>query len=676
LLIRHGIDLNAKNDDGCNALLLLSRYYNNENLLEILSLLFQHSINFDVNCRTDFGSNSLSLLVRYYSHENLPDVIRLLISHGINVNSKNNNMRTPLIILCCFRGSKDLIDCVRLLIENRADVNCADSGGWNALQFICRNYCRENVIEIVRCLSAVPSPAKIIGWRTKNGITALEAFSRNWSGRLHSLLGELSAGIRLRLDMQSMGRIILNASLLGCPHSVKKLMLYLPAVPIDVNYKTPLDYLEEVATQSFSLCKECSQDDRDLNHDSVDELREQFEFAPRFFVQSPHKKKEIFYNKVTYNDICTYRNDSRDRHVLVPSFQKWLRLLSAWHDSNTISMKKINDYLDKHSHPSYDNHYFCKWCQVSRDVDAYLIRLLHKIKEIDPLFEIERYNLYGSSSEKTDVFLPCEFDKVVVLKHFRQSASNCKQVIYAGTCREADSSLLEADESINSSSLLLHFTQLVDTAKDSVSSVHVFGPIVGYGETCVTIHFLYRGRYPPAMKASVDITVAVDFCKEQSNTVTAIFPKWCSIPRHVPAFLVPYRRTAGSHWQITYPTVERDLLLSAGDCVARVYQLLKLLFSLQAHKTKQDRKLDIPRKICPSSYAIKTCLIEYLVFHSPPPWESKDTIRHAIGVLKQYPMNSSEMKSFFDNSMFVYEISEKSRNFVSEVISKLLKMEI
>jgi hypothetical protein len=209
-------------------------------------------------------------------------------------------------------------------------------------------------------------------------------------------------------------------------------------------------------------------------------------------------------------------------------------------------MKKINDYLDKHSHPSYDNHYFCKWCQVSRDVDAYLIRLLHKIKEIDPLFKIERYNLYGSSSEKTDVFLPCEFDKVVVLKHFRQSASNYKQVIYAGTCREADSSLLEADESINSSSLLLHFTQLVDTAKDSVSSVHVFGPIVGYGETCVTIHFLYRGRYPPAMKASVDITVAVDFCKEQSNTVTAIFPKWCSIPRHVPAFLVPYRRTAGS----------------------------------------------------------------------------------------------------------------------------------
>jgi hypothetical protein len=74
-----------------------------------------------------------------------------------------------------------------------------------------------------------------------------------------------------------------------------------------------------------------------------------------------------------------------------------------------------------------------------------------------------------------------------------------------------------------------------------------------------------------------------------------------------------------------------------------------------------------------------TCLILGYPKHSSKRhlgWESKVTIRHAIGVfLKQYPMNSSEMKSYFDNSMFVYEISEESRNFVSEVISKLLKME-
>lgn len=667
LLIQYGIDSSAKNKDGYNALLLLSRHYNNDNLIEILSLLFRHNKgDFDVNCRTNYGSNCLSLLCRYYNCGNLAEIIRLLISYGININSKNNDMRTPLTILCRFRGCENIIDCARLLIENGADVYCADSNGWNALQFICSNYCRENVIEIVRCLlMAVPLPRKIISWRTQSGITALEAFSRNWSGMLHYLLDELSAGVQL--DVQSMGRIILNASLLGCLHSVKKLMLCLSAVPIDVNCKSPFDHLENVATHSFSLCKECSQD-------SVNEFRKKLESAVRrrlIFIHTPQqKKKEMFNNKITYNDICTYRHESRHRHISVPSFQKWLKLLSAWHDSNTITMKKINHYLDKHSHPSYDNHYVCKWCQVSRDVDDYLFRLLYKVKEIDPLFEIKQYDRYGSSYEKTNIFLPCEFDRIVTLKHFRQSSLNCKQVVYAGTCREADSSL-EVNEPINSSSLLRHLTHLVDAAKDSVSSVHIFGPIIGYAETCVTVHFLYRGRHPPAMKASVDISVAVDICIEQSSE-TVTFPKWCHIPSCVPAFLVPYRRTEGSHWQITYPTVERDLLLRAGDVVARVYQLIKFLFSIQAQKTKQNRKKNIPRNICPSSYAVKTCLIQYLVFHSPPPWDSNDIIRHAIGVLEQYPMNSSEMKSFFGSNVFVYEISENSRNSVSEIISKLL----
>lgn len=261
-----------------------------------------------------------------------------------------------------------------------------------------------------------------------------------------------------------------------------------------------------------------------------------------------------------------------------------------------------------------------------------------------------------------------EHDWAIALKHFRQSSSNPKEVVYAGTCPDTDSPLM-INESINSSSLLLHLARLVNVVKDSVISVRVFGPIIGFSETCITIHFLYRGAYPPAMKASFDVTIAVK--AQEPSTVSFQVPLWSRIRCPLQSFLVPQRRTEGSRWQISLPTVERDLVLSAGQCAARVHQLLKLLFALHGSKNYHGR--DIPKKICPSSYALKTCLIQYLT-DCPPPWKPRDLIRHAIGVLKRFPMDSSAMVSFYDPDIVVYETSKQSKKAVLEVIEKLERL--
>lgn len=669
LLIHYGIDANAKSRDGWNVLLLLSRHYNNENLIDIIGLLLDKT-NIDINYQTNFGTNSLGLLCRYYPCENLVEVIRMLIDHGININCKNNDQRNPFSMLCRFRGSDDLIDVVKLLIKKGAEVDCPDYEGWNAFQYLCNNYSKDNLVGIVYYLMFNSRINR--GWKTKSGITALEALSINWSGSFHSLLDELFVGVQF--DLQSLGRIILNISLLGCYQSVRKLIILLGAVPINVNagIKTPFDYLEQVVKESFSLCKICGP----LTLRNVRKLREEFKFFKTVAIQTTLWKREVYQNQINYNDYCTYRHEGRARHIRVPCFERWQELKKEWHRKSDDKDKAMNrktkqmicQYLEKYSHPQFRSHFNCHWCRVGKDVDIYLRRLMKRIGEIDPLFETKLLEDYGSSAEKTDLFLPGEFDRAAIFTHFRQSLTDPKQVVYAGTCPETDSPL-QQNESINSSSLLFHFYKLVNAAKNSVISVQIFGAIVGYSETCVTIHFLYRGRYGPPLRASVDVTIAVEMLNPPTNRI--ILPEWCGVQK--PPFLVPYRRAEGSHWQISYLTTERDVLLRGGSCVTKVHKLLKFLLAL--HEAKQNGKNEIPRKICPSSYALKTCLIRYLTCCSPPPWHSKDAIKHAIGVLKQFPMDSSELKSFFYSDVVIYEISRKSKQIVSEVIAKLEKIQ-
>jgi ankyrin repeat protein len=54
--------------------------------------------------------------------------------------------------VCRNYDKENLIDIVRLLIEKNIDVNCKQNDGWNALLTVCRNYDKDNLIDIVRFL--------------------------------------------------------------------------------------------------------------------------------------------------------------------------------------------------------------------------------------------------------------------------------------------------------------------------------------------------------------------------------------------------------------------------------------------------------------------------------------------------------------------------------------------
>jgi ankyrin repeat protein len=81
LLIQHGIDVNGKNKDGWNALMLLCRYYANEHLIDIVQLLIEKGI--DLNSRTLNGSNALLILCANYPKDNLIAIVKLLPDTGL-----------------------------------------------------------------------------------------------------------------------------------------------------------------------------------------------------------------------------------------------------------------------------------------------------------------------------------------------------------------------------------------------------------------------------------------------------------------------------------------------------------------------------------------------------------------------------------------------------------------
>jgi ankyrin repeat protein len=150
LLIGKNIDVNCRTNKGDNALTLLCQYYKNDNSLGIIRLLIEKNI--DVNCKDNGGWNALLTVCRYYDKENLIEIVQLLIEKNIDVNCKTNEGKNALLLLCQNYHKDNLIDIVRLLIEKNIDVNCKTNLGRNALQLVCESYWHENLIDIVRLL--------------------------------------------------------------------------------------------------------------------------------------------------------------------------------------------------------------------------------------------------------------------------------------------------------------------------------------------------------------------------------------------------------------------------------------------------------------------------------------------------------------------------------------------
>lgn len=136
LFIEHGVNVDHKDErEGLNALLLLCRHYHNDNLIDLVRLLFKSGI--DIDCKGNDGWDALSLLCLKYNKNNLIDIIQLLVEHGFDVNCENNDGWNALLLLCRYYDKDNLIVIVQKLIEHGIDVNFKTNNGWNALHILC-----------------------------------------------------------------------------------------------------------------------------------------------------------------------------------------------------------------------------------------------------------------------------------------------------------------------------------------------------------------------------------------------------------------------------------------------------------------------------------------------------------------------------------------------------------
>ncbi|KAI9550242.1 hypothetical protein GHT06_001529 [Daphnia sinensis] len=89
LVIRSGINVNAKDYNGLNALHYLCRYNSTSNLLDAVQTLLQSGI--DANAKTNDGSNALHYLSRYNSKSNFKNLVGNFTELGLDTMAKNND---------------------------------------------------------------------------------------------------------------------------------------------------------------------------------------------------------------------------------------------------------------------------------------------------------------------------------------------------------------------------------------------------------------------------------------------------------------------------------------------------------------------------------------------------------------------------------------------------------
>ncbi|KAK4014950.1 hypothetical protein OUZ56_027462 [Daphnia magna] len=203
-LIQLGIDVNAKNKYGKNALHFLCRFNSNSNLLDAIQLLIREGI--DVNSNDEDGQNALHFLCRFNSNSNLTDAIQLLIQLGIDVNAMDNDGRNALHFLCWENSKWNLIDAIRLLIREGVDVNAKAKNGWNALHFLCWENSKWNLNDAIRLLirEGVDVNAK-----AKNGWNALHFLC--WNKSISNLIDTIRLLIRGGIDVNAKDKYGLNA---------------------------------------------------------------------------------------------------------------------------------------------------------------------------------------------------------------------------------------------------------------------------------------------------------------------------------------------------------------------------------------------------------------------------------------------------------------------------------
>ena len=132
-LIKHGININAQDENGNTALMFLSlsKYIYDINTINSAKLLIKSGA--DVNLKNNGGMTALMNASAVGSDE----LVELLINAGARVNEVDNDGRTAIFYACRLRDytifDKKCLKLVKFLIDNGADVNLKNNGGMTAL---------------------------------------------------------------------------------------------------------------------------------------------------------------------------------------------------------------------------------------------------------------------------------------------------------------------------------------------------------------------------------------------------------------------------------------------------------------------------------------------------------------------------------------------------------------
>ncbi|KAK4012741.1 hypothetical protein OUZ56_024977 [Daphnia magna] len=132
--IQFGVNLNAKDDGGRNALHLLCRYYSSPELTDAIKLLIQNKI--DVNSRDKDGLNAIHFLCRYHSSQNLIKAIQILIQFEIDAKATTNDGSNALHYLCRYNASPNLTDATKIFTKLGLDLMTEDNSGWSAFYYL------------------------------------------------------------------------------------------------------------------------------------------------------------------------------------------------------------------------------------------------------------------------------------------------------------------------------------------------------------------------------------------------------------------------------------------------------------------------------------------------------------------------------------------------------------
>ena len=177
-LLRHGVDVNIRNNENSTPLLLAS--WNGHR--DVVQCLLDHEA--DLNLRNKFLNTPL-ILAAFFGHF---DVVRLLLEHSADVNSQNDPGRTPLHnAIRCTRFKADRPQMVRLLLKHGANVNARNKKHRTPLHLVSK---RPELLDVLRILLEHGADLDVVD---KDGKTPLQLSLDREHHEVTRLLSEYSA---------------------------------------------------------------------------------------------------------------------------------------------------------------------------------------------------------------------------------------------------------------------------------------------------------------------------------------------------------------------------------------------------------------------------------------------------------------------------------------------------